>query len=73
MAARLAASGMRAPRGRGQQLDFLGGEQRAELRREALDEVLVGIYCRPVRAAVGIVGELPEMDELIDRAGVAWK
>src|SRR5258708_10451830 len=28
-------------------------------RREALDEVLVGIYCGPVRATVGIVGELP--------------
>jgi hypothetical protein len=55
---------MRSPRGRGQQLDLLERDQRTELHREALDEVLVGIYCGPVRATVGIVGELPEMDEL---------
>src|SRR2546426_3874358 len=62
--------GVRSPGGRGQQLDLLGREQRAELRGEAFDEVLVGIYCGPVRATVGIVVELPEMDELIDRARV---
>src|ERR1700737_1450170 len=66
----MAASGVRAPRRRGQELDLLGGDQRAELHREAVDEVPVGIYCGPVRAAVGVVGELPEMDELIDHAGV---
>ena len=64
-------SRMRSPRGRGQQLDLLGGNQRAELHGEALDEVLVGEDRRPMRAAVGIVVELPEIDELIDRARVA--
>src|SRR5262249_21732460 len=48
----------------------LGGEQRAELHGEALDEVLVGEDRRPVRAAVGVIVELPQMDELVDRAGV---
>jgi hypothetical protein len=61
---------MRSPRGRGQQLDFLGQDQRTELGGEPFDEVLVGIYSGSVRATVGIVGELPEMDELVDRARV---
>src|SRR6266705_4371984 len=61
---------MRSPRSRGQQLDLLGQKQRTELDGEALDEILVGEYRSPVRATVGIVVELPEMDELIDHARV---
>src|SRR5256885_5036593 len=63
-------SGMRSPRGRGQELDFLGSDQRTEFHGEAVDEILVGEYRRPVRAAIGIVVELPDMDELIDHARV---
>src|SRR5262245_33607636 len=65
-----AGSRMRSPGGRRQQLDLLGHEQRTELHRESLDEVLVGKDRRPVRPAVGVVVELPEMDELIDGARV---
>ena len=61
---------MRSPRGRGQQLDLLGSEQRTESDGKALNEILVGKYRSPVRATVGIVVELPEMDELIDHARV---
>jgi hypothetical protein len=61
---------MRSPRGRGQQLDLLGRERRPELCGEAFDEILVGIYGRPMVSAIGVVGGLPEMDELIDRARV---
>src|SRR2546426_10657109 len=63
-------SGMRSPRGRGQELDLLGSDQRTELRGEAFDEVLVGEDRGPVRATVGVVVELPQMDELVDRARV---
>src|SRR5258705_4956006 len=66
-------SGVRPPRSRGQQLDLLRGDERAEFQAEALDEVLVGVYRGPVRAPVGIVIEFPEIDELIDHAGSAWK
>jgi hypothetical protein len=38
---------------------------------EALDEILVRIHCGPMRAAVSIVMELPQVHELIDRAGIA--
>src|SRR5881628_2906407 len=61
---------MRSPPGRGQQLDLLRSEQRTEFHGKAFDEILVGKYRSPVRATVGIVVELPEMDELIDRASV---
>ena len=36
----------------------------------SLDEILVGEDRRPVRATVGVVVELSEMDELIDRASI---
>jgi hypothetical protein len=49
---------MRSPRGRGQQLDLLRGDQRSEFDGEAVDEILVGEHRRPVRATVGIVVEL---------------
>src|SRR5499426_4057311 len=64
------ALGMRAPWGGGQQLDLLGGYQRPELHGEAVDEILVGEDRLPVCAAVGVVIELPEVDELIDHARV---
>src|SRR3954469_21406879 len=54
-----------------QQLDLLRHHQRAELGGEALGEVLVGEHRGPVRAAAGVVLEFPEMDELVDHAGVA--
>src|SRR5207245_950980 len=63
-------SGMRSPRGRGQQLNLLRRDQRTEFRGETLDEVLVGEDRRPVRATIGVVVELPEVDELIDHARV---
>src|SRR5215467_8523940 len=61
---------MGAPRGRGQQLHLLGGKERAELHGEAFDEILVGEYRGPVRAAIGVVVELPEMHELVDHPRV---
>jgi hypothetical protein len=54
---------MRAPGRGGQELHLLGREERPELRGEALDEILVGIYCSPVRAAIRVVVELPQMDD----------
>src|SRR6185436_6092261 len=70
---RTAFSGMRAPRGRGQQLDLLRSEQRTELHGKTVDEIFVREDRRPVRAPVGIVVELPQMDELIDRARVGME
>src|SRR5439155_18415074 len=63
-------SGMRSPRGRGQQLDLLRRDQRTEFRGETLDEVLVGADRRPVRTTIGVVVELPDVDEVIVYAGV---
>src|SRR5262245_17161947 len=62
--------GMRSPRGRGQELDLLSRDQWTKLRGKALDEVLVREHRRPVRATVGVVVELPQVDELVDGAGV---
>src|SRR5258708_30209055 len=62
---------MRPPRGGVQQLDLLRHHQRAEFYSKAFGEGLVGEHRGPVRAPAGIVVELPEMDELVDRAGVA--
>jgi hypothetical protein len=45
--------------------------QWTELRGEALDEILVRIHCGPMRAAVSVVFELPQMHNLIDHAGIA--
>jgi hypothetical protein len=60
---------MWSPGRRRQQLDLLRRDERTELHREALDEILVREDRRAVRAAVGVV-ELPEVDELIDRASI---
>src|SRR5438034_9404286 len=62
---------MRPPWRGVEQLHFLGHQQRAELRGKALDKILVRIDRGPMRAAVGIVVEFPQMHELVDRAGVA--
>src|SRR5688572_11526889 len=64
-------SGMRAPRRRRQQLHLLRHDERPEPGGEAFHEVLVGEHARPVLSAVCVVVEFPEMDKLIDRAGVA--
>jgi hypothetical protein len=45
--------------------------QWTELRGEALDEILVPKHRGSMRAAVIIVVELPQVNELIDRAGIA--
>src|SRR5215470_3572499 len=63
-------SRMRTPwRGR-QQLDFLCHDKRPELRGKAFHEVLVGENSCPVLPPVGVVIKLPQMNELVDRAGV---
>src|SRR5689334_11526036 len=62
---------MRAPRGGGQELDLLRHHQRAELAGEARVEVLVFGHRGPVRAAVGVVVEFPDVDDLVDHPGVA--
>ena len=57
------------PPGRGlEQFHLLGHQQRAELRGKAFDEILVFVHCGPVRPAVRVVLEFPQMDKLIDRA-----
>src|SRR6266849_11197415 len=66
-------SRVRTP-GRGvKQLDLLGHHQRPELRGEALGEIGVGKHRRPVCATGHIVFEFPEVDNLVDRSGVALK
>src|SRR4029077_1819512 len=62
---------MRPPRCSLEQLHFLGHKQRAELGREALNEVLVRIYSGPMRPTVSIIVELPQMQNLVDRAGIS--
>src|SRR5262245_1955652 len=66
----LAVSGMGPPGSRRQQLDLLGHQQRAKFHGKAFDEILVGEHRRPVGPTVGVVVELPEMDELVDRTRV---
>src|SRR6516162_1086837 len=63
-------SRMWTPRRGRQQLDLLCHDKRPELRGKAFQEVLVGEDPCPVLPPVGVVIELPEMDELIDRASV---
>ena len=63
-------SGVRSP-GRGeQQLVFLGPDQRPELARER-HERLVGEHRLPEPRPVGIVGELPQVHDLVHRPDVA--
>jgi hypothetical protein len=62
---------MRTP-GRGvQQLHLLCHHQGPELGGKALGEVGVGEHRRPVLPAIAVILELPEMDELVDRPGIA--
>lgn len=62
---------MRTPRRRRQQLHLLRHDERPEPGGETFDEVLVGEHARPVLSAICVVVEFPEVDKLIDRAGVA--
>jgi hypothetical protein len=55
------------------QLHLLGHHQRPELGGEALGEIGVGEHRRPVRATGRIIRELPEVDDLVDRSGIALK
>src|SRR5437764_14214193 len=66
-------SRMWTPRRGGQQLDLLCHHERPELRGKAFHEVLAGEDPCPVLAPVGIVIKLPEVDELVDGAGVGLK
>jgi hypothetical protein len=56
-----------------QELYLLGHQQRAELRGEAFDEILVREHGCPMRATIGVIIKLPEMSKLINRPGVALK
>jgi hypothetical protein len=62
---------MRSPRRCLEQLYLLGHEQRAELRGEAFDEILVREHSGPMRSTVGVIIEFPKMQKLIDRPGIA--
>jgi len=53
-----------------EQFHFLGDQQRAEFGREALNEVLVRIYGGLMRPTISIIVELPQMQKLVDRAGI---
>ncbi len=61
---------MRTPRRGVEQLHFLAHHQRAEPDGEAVHERGIGEDRGPVGTPRRIVGELPEMDELVDRAGI---
>src|SRR6516162_7502804 len=61
---------MWTPRRGRQQLDLLCHDKRPELRGKTFHEVLVGEDRCPVLPPVGVVIKLPEMDKLVDRAGV---
>jgi hypothetical protein len=61
---------MRSPRRSLEQLDLLGHQQRPEFRGETLYEILVRVDRHPMHPPVSVVVELPEVDKLIDRAGV---
>src|SRR5215467_2820024 len=61
---------MWTPRRGRQQLDLLCHDKRSELRGKAFHEVLVGEDPCPVLPPIAVVIKLPEMDELVDRAGV---
>jgi hypothetical protein len=62
---------MRSPRRWVQELHLLGHYKGAELRGEAFDEILVREHGCPMRASVGVIIELPEMDKLTNRARIA--
>ena len=64
---------MGPPRRRRKQFDFLRDQQGPEFRREALDEILVGVKRSPVRPTIRIVLKLPQVHQLIDGAGIRLK
>ena len=69
-AARGFGSWVRSPGGGEQQLVILGLDQRPELARER-HERRIGEHRLPEPPAVGIVGELPQMHDLVQRPDVA--
>src|SRR3546814_14421396 len=60
---------MRSPGSRLEQLVLLGEDQRADALAE-LGEDRVGVDRLPMMAAIGVVLELPEMDQLVEAADV---
>jgi len=66
---------VRSPGCRLEQLDLLGHDERPELRGETLYEILVRKHGRPMRAPVGVVLKLPQVDELVDRSAtcIRWE
>lgn len=61
---------MRPPSRREHEFDFLAHDERAELHSE-FHEVGISENAGPMASAVGVVVELPHVNELIDRADVA--
>jgi hypothetical protein len=66
-------SGMRTPRRGVQQLHLLRHHQRPKPSGETLYEIHIGKHRRPMRPAIRVVVELPHVDKLVDRAGIALK
>src|SRR5262245_36922195 len=61
---------MGPPRRRGQELDLLGLDQGAELGGKPVDKIWIRKERRPMGPAVGIVLELPQVHQLMQRARV---
>ena len=59
-----------APRRCSQELDLLGLDQRSELGGKPVDKICIRKERRPVRSSVGIVVELPQVHQLMQRARV---
>src|SRR5262249_40497480 len=62
--------GMWSPRRRGQEPDLLGLDQGPELGGKTFDKIFIRKERRPVRSSVGIVVELPQVHQLMQRARV---
>src|SRR5215475_9093984 len=65
-----ACLGMWPPRRCSQELDLLGLDQRSELGGKPVDKIFIRKERRPVRPSVGIVVELPQVHQLMQRARV---
>src|SRR5215831_2707124 len=66
----LVCLGMWPPRRRGQELDLLGLDQGSELGCKPFDKIFIRKERRPVRPSVGIVVELPQVHQLMQRARI---
>jgi hypothetical protein len=64
------SSRMRAPRSRQKKFDLLRHDRGAQLDRKG-HEVRVGKHRLPVKTTVGVIVELPQMNELVQRADIA--